>query len=687
MFNLSNFIPGAALRAASINNGRIVFHLPDQEHVRSVVQRRLIHEDVSTARRRVEMERIAVENEDEAERMVNNLSQRNMHGIQQRLTNSQRRAETRIARNAAGDEMLTRDEERPAIIPHQQVPPNDEADARRKEAATQRRAIARVALNQQQQDNIRNVNAVQMAAVRQVETADEVDDRHANDAVRQENYRAVNQNRRNVYNIARQPNPLPEEHYLGPMDKLCAHCNALKFEGEDSFKCCHNGKVRLDNLSPYPQEMRNLLCDNSDAAKNFQGNIRQYNNAFSFASLGARLMAPPGRGPPCFRVCGQIVHRTGTLLPTAPLVPVFSQLYIYDGEDALNFRMNREENSDCSPDVKRTIQVVMDTQSPFAASYRHMAEVLEEENQHAVIENRPPHQVPMFMHRGQDRRRYNEPHFNEVAAVFVGEDGAPPAQRDVIVYPRDQPLQQISSMSANLDPMCYPVLFPRGDMGWHANIPHVAEYATARRTRVTILQYYTYRLAIRPSFSPIHYGRKLFQQFVVDAYVKTEGQRLDYDRRHQADLRVDQYQGLIDHVNNRADDAGLNPGRIVILPSSFQGSPRNMAQQYQDAMAIIAKHGKPDLFLTFTCNPQWREIQENLLPNQQVIDRPDLVSRVFHLKLNAMLRDLFKNGGGVMGKVVAHVYVIEFQKRGLPHVHLLLLQLKTNSGIAMTLMH
>jgi len=38
-------------------------------------------------------------------------------------------------------------------------------------------------------------------------------------------------------------------------------------------------------------------------------------------------------------------------------------------------------------------------------------------------------------------------------------------------------------------------------------------------------------------------------------------------------------------------------GKMVILPSSFIGSPRNMMQNYQDAMAIVSKLGKPDLLL------------------------------------------------------------------------------------------
>ena len=50
-------------------------------------------------------------------------------------------------------------------------------------------------------------------------------------------------------------------------------------------------------------------------------------------------------------------------------------------------------------------------------------------------------------------------------------------------------------------------------------------------------------------------------------------------------------------------------------------------------MAIVRKYGKPDFFVTFTCNPTWPEIVENLMPGQTAQDRPDLVARVFNLKV------------------------------------------------------
>ncbi|XP_057297097.1 uncharacterized protein LOC130625993 [Hydractinia symbiolongicarpus] len=326
---------------------------------------------------------------------------------------------------------------------------------------------------------------------------------------------------------------------------------------------------------------------------------------------------PPGRGPPCFRICGQIWHRVGGLHPPEGQTPVFNQLYIYEAGRALNERMARQENNGCREDVMRTVQDVIDRVSPFAAAYRYMAEVEAEELNQAAAQNRAPSRVRMYMRVGNDRKRYNLPHHDEVAAVFVGQDGAPPGNRDVVIYPRGGDLQNISTMSANLDPMVYPLFFPRGEPGWHNRIPHVAVRATRTRNTTTMLQYYTYRLADREYFSPIHYGKKLFQQYCVDSYGKVEGNNLNYIRANQTNLRVDSYEGLADHLNARAEERGLQPGRIVVLPSSFQGSPRAMAQNYQDAMAVIG---------------------------QRAHDRPDLVSRVFKLKLNELLKDVTEMG-------------------------------------------
>lgn len=61
-----------------------------------------------------------------------------------------------------------------------------------------------------------------------------------------------------------------------------------------------------------------------------------------------------------------------------------------------------------------------------------------------------------------------------------------------------------------------------------------------------------------------------------------------------------------------------------------------MYNRYQDAMALVHKYGKPDLFITMTCNPSWDEITEELLAGQTHQDRPDLTTRIFRAKLENM---------------------------------------------------
>lgn len=87
-------------------------------------------------------------------------------------------------------------------------------------------------------------------------------------------------------------------------------------------------------------------------------------------------------------------------------------------------------------------------------------------------------------------------------------------------------------------------------------------------------------------------------------------------------------------------------------------------------MAITRALGKPSLFVTFTANPNWPEIKRHLEYNQSANSRPDLIAIVFKLKLDALLNDIKKRH--VFGKCIGCVYIIEYQKRGLPHAHILI---------------
>ena len=196
---------------------------------------------------------------------------------------------------------------------------------------------------------------------------------------------------------------------------------------------------------------------------------------------------------------------------------------------------------------------------------------------------------------------------------------------------------------------------------------------------MTMLDFFAYRMHWRKSgvhpnnkFDPMFYARRLFQQYAVDAFSRVEENELNWFRSKdgQKALRAESYSRLTEYVNAEAEERGLRPGKPIVLPSTFAGSSRHMSQEYMDAITIVNKTGPNglDIFLTITANQQWEEVISSLPRNehgtllQQPVDRPDIVARVFKLKLDALLEDLFEKK--ILGEVAGYAWTIEYQKRG-----------------------
>ena len=150
-----------------------------------------------------------------------------------------------------------------------------------------------------------------------------------------------------------------------------------------------------------------------------------------------------------------------------------------------------------------------------------------------------------------------------------------------------------------------------------------------------------------------------------------EQSELNWICHHQKELRSDVYQDIRNAVHNEENPDAVDRGKCVILPSSWQPTP------HVSALSGFNGHcRKPDLFFTMTTNPKWPEITDALLKDptpdskrQEPSDRSDIVACVFVQKMEKLLKDV---RGGLFGKVAGMVYTVEFQKRGLPHIHLLI---------------
>ena len=481
--------------------------------------------------------------------------------------------------------------------------------------------------------------------------------------------RRLNQERQSNYRRRHSNNSTDIRLDLGRMNQVCIHCGSKFWMNEKDQRstyisptftiCCAGGKVNLPSLLEPPPYLIELYTSSGSVANSFRKNIRGYNSLLACTSFGANVNDEfQGRGVSNFSIHGQVYHLIGQLLPEEGQIPKFAQLYIYNTENEIRNRLNFIMH-DIDSTILQNLQNMLDLINPYIQNFRQARDIF----QTAETSN-----ISMVIHgdRTQDLHRYNTPTSSDVAALMIG-DGhdIEPLNRDILLRSCEGGLQRISELHPSYDPLHYVLLFPKGDDGWHVNIPLTG---SGSRTRVTQMQFYSYRLQIRDD-NWIQSAGRLYQQYIVDQYAKIEQNRLNYLRQNQSTLRTELYQGAVDAIHG--GDHAANIGRRIILPSTFSGGPRQMYQLYQDAMAIVRHFGKPDIFITFTCNPKWPEITRELLPYQVASDRPDLTTRVFHIKLQEMMKDLCKKH--YLGRVIAHVYVIEFQKRGLPHAHILLI--------------
>ncbi|KAK9742235.1 hypothetical protein RND81_03G157600 [Saponaria officinalis] len=463
---------------------------------------------------------------------------------------------------------------------------------------------------------------------------------------------------------------------FGGPNQTCEYCDAvvwsnesvgqLSKSGRPQFSiCCQKGKVRLLLLKDPPDYLTGLLDPNGGRrSSEFRRLIRSYNMIYAFTSMGGKVdnAINQGSAPYCFRLGGQNHHNIGSFFPPDGKQPRFLQLYFYDTELEVSQRISSlksEGKNELDPEIVEGLSKML---------YEHnaLAKVCKMARERLDPSCLQPVQLRLIGNRKKDGRQYNLPSTDELAALIVGGGETSTGNRDIIIYDRCRGVRKISELHPSFMAMQYPLMFPYGEDGYRPDIKHNDAETTTRkkRTFVTMREYYAFRFQERRKDEKLIDGinvlcGRLRQQFMVDAFTCVEETRLNYVRSNQAAIRKYSLRGLIDAVIAGNTRASLL-GHSMILPASFPGCFRFLFQNYQDALAICRWAGPPDLFITFTCNPKWVEIEEFLKshPGQRPEERPDVIARVFKIKLNELIRDITK--GAFFGRVLAGIIVIHF---------------------------
>ena len=447
--------------------------------------------------------------------------------------------------------------------------------------------------------------------------------------------------------------------------------------------CCGEGKVREPFLPKPPNLINDLWFHNTEEAKVFRKYCRSLNNAVCLASL---VVGRKDKNKnvdsymPTVFFQGKMTHYMYPLQAHETETPHFAQLYVLDSDQEFTTRfanmslptnITRRER-DIMKKLLEKVQNIIHQHNPYVKDFKQILEMPERDFQQGKIiisaKAKP---------KGAHERVYNVERNLKELSIVTNE-----TPHDLVIHPRtvigERQRQYIQSTNPSAMPLHFTLLFINGTPGWHLKKKHAKGPGD-----ITPREFFAYYLNVRdPSSDYLFRAGRLFQEWILDSWITCEDQRLKFIQFNQDKLRADSYKSIKDRVaqrKQRQDDApdslyhneDENQIGRVVLPGSYIGSPRWFMSQFQDAMAIVRHYSKPTLFITMTTNPNWSEIKDNLLPDQIPQDRPDLTTRVFKQKKDQLIRDIYN--GRIFGDVVAHLWVIEFQKRGLPHAHILII--------------
>ncbi|CAG8834095.1 22761_t:CDS:1, partial [Cetraspora pellucida] len=214
-----------------------------------------------------------------------------------------------------------------------------------------------------------------------------------------------------------------------------------------------------------PSPLDSLLTETDPRSRSFRHNIRMYNSALAFTSIGAKIdpEVTGTSGIYTFRIHGEMYHRIGTLLPDIETQPQFAQIYIFDTDNELQNRLNIMPRLDST--ILIELQQMLHDINPYVNVFQQAANLLRHDQSLEL-------KLIITDNRTKDLRRYNAPNASEVAIIMVGNaQGAEQLNRDIVLHTREGGLQRISELHCSYAPLHYVLMFPRGEDGWHPDIP------------------------------------------------------------------------------------------------------------------------------------------------------------------------------------------------------------------------
>jgi hypothetical protein len=425
----------------------------------------------------------------------------------------------------------------------------------------------------------------------------------------------------------------------------CSSCQILLLSCEKakSFCCGAAGKYAsvAPPLKPLPPSFETFINDPQISAMS-----RQLNSTFSFASMETTASFPHADGG-MLAIQGRVYHRVRPAHGSSPV-----RWMLIDGMHP-NDVPNPDRADSLPAEWLDAVVLALRTFNPIARAFLSM---------HMASDAGIPNPVTLHVVMGDSSAAPEVAALISISNTSVSEL----CLRSAMAIEHNGTPQKVPIISRLWEPLAYPLFFPCGEAGWGVDNKQdqlllSRSVETDHDVPTTQIWYYRRRLLGDERFEI--FG-KLASEYMVDMLCRNLDCRLNYIKDNLTRIQRDESALM-------GSDEPVPDGDNVYLPASFLGSIRWSQERTADALAVARAYGQPTFFITFTCNPHWPEISSRLHPGQTWQDAPLVVARVFkgHLtRFQTALKSAFPSAG----KVEYFISRIEFQKRGLPHCHMLI---------------
>ena len=502
--------------------------------------------------------------------------------------------------------------------------------------------------------------------------------------------------------------------------KVCPDCHAVRFIDETFNKCCGDGKLKtliteVKNAKQNDHPFAKYLFNTNEKSKLFKKNIISLNNLFAFASrclVGKQKKKDKKQksnygAKATVKVNNDIYY----CLPEKLVEdddPRFASVFFLDDVQQLQRRyvLGKEKQCPVYKGIKSKrqkeimnglIKEIQDTILAKSFLVKQFKMLKDKMDGNPDVKFVMTFKQKFTKPRGEHKGTYNNPR-NNILCAFVP-DGAKRAKKISVVYPSNPTTgkhQYVKELDRQFDPLHYSLLFPTGTLGWGLKL----KQNLRKKDKISCEMFYRFFMQERfeklddpndlgqkydftkPTNARLYAGR-LTLQYMVDMAIKIDNNNLRFHElnKQQKKYRKMSYKGLMDALKDGKDLKEV--GEKKILPSSYNFGRRCYIERYRDAMAIVSRFGKPDLFITMTGNQNWKEV-DRLLNGRKKVNAVHITNRVFALKLKELMHDITEKE--VFGRVIGKVWVIEYQNRGIPHAHICLIlhpgdKPKTNNSI------